>query len=378
MVYKEQRRPAEDMIKSIGIGRGKGKEINLVKLLFTFTFTFILTFTFSCFAAADQPTKFQASGPFNVRNMMPMYMFYISMNPEQAQTLKKGKLSIEAGYHVANTIIKQHDPWPSWKSESDLTYDILIDCEISRWYADIQYGILDNLDVSIRIPYLDYSGGYLDSFIQDFEDAFSAIKTPNARESQPKNKYEINVKHYGQQVLYDTSKPDGLGEITLQSKFKILEETVHYPRLSIRGAIKLPTVTNNNSGMLGSKRLDYGFGLLADKRLFQRLYLYLNFNVLFIEKPKVLDGLKVDDYMLSGLAGFEFFLTNKTSFIFQALGNSTVYEKGVPSMGRDGVVLTTGFNHNFNENVSWHISMDENTNTAAPDFGLFTSLKVKL
>ena len=378
MVQRKLRKPFEDMNKGIGRGIGIGScrfKIFSKILIAIFIFTFTSTFTLSSFA---QENKFRPSGPFNVRNMMPMYMFYMSMNPDSAQTLKKGKTSIEGGYHVANTIIKQHDPWPGWKSYDELTYDILIDAEVSRFYADIKYGIMDNLEVGINVPYLIYSGGYLDSFIKNFEDAFSAIKTPNARESRPKNKYDVKVVHFGQTILEDTSKPDGLGEITLQAKYKIADEGKYMPHASLRAAIKLPTATNNASNMLGSKKIDYGFGVLADKRLFDRLLMYLNFNAIFIGKPEALEGLKVEDYMLTGLLGFEFFFTNRTSLIFQALGNTTVYEKGVPCMERDGVVISVGFNHNFNDKISWHIAMDENTNTAAPDFGLFTNLKVKL
>jgi len=368
MVQGEQGKAISDM---------RSEKRGIAKAFFIFTFASIFIFTFACTLLAKE-NKFQSSGPLSVRNQMPMYMFYLSMVPEKAQTLKKGKYSVEAGYHVANTIIKQHDPWPSWKSASDLTYDILIDAEVSRFYVDMQYGLLDNLDVGIRIPYLDYSGGYLDDFIENFEDTFSAIKTPNARETRPRNQYDINIKHFGQQVMSDSSKPDGLGEITLQAKYKVIEEQGYWPTLSLRAALKLPTTSNDSSGLLGSEKVDYGFGILADKRLMDRLYIYVNLNIIFIEKPDILNKLNVDSNMLSGLFGLEFFLTNRTSIILQAAGNSTVYDKGVPCMERDGVMLSAGFNHNFNDKVSWHISMDENTNTAAPDFGVLTSLKVKM
>jgi len=88
---------------------------------------------------------------------------------------------------------------------------------------------------------------------------------------------------------------------------------------------------------------------------------------------------------LHGMVGAEYFLTNKTSLLFQATASTSVYDYsgmspngGVTSICRDPVVLTLGFNHNFSDKISWQIAMDENTNTAAPDFGLFTSLKIKL
>jgi len=299
----------------------------------------------------------------------------MQMAPEKAKTTKKGRYNIDTGYHVANTIIKQHDPWPGWKPYADLTYDLLIDMEVSRFYADFKYGLLDNLELGIYIPYLDYSGGYLDGFIEGFEDAFEAIKTPNAREDRGRDQYRFKVVHYGQTVIDNSSEADGLGEIVLKAKYNITDEKDYLPALSLRGAIKLPTASDE---VLGSDEIDYGVGVLLDKKLHERVSLYANFNAVFIERPDIIDKLNVDDYILSALIGLEFFLTDRTSMILQALGNTSIYDEGVSAMDKDGVVLSLGFNHNFTENVSWQISMDENTNNAAPDFGLLTSLKIKV
>jgi hypothetical protein len=375
MVPKKSGKAFKDM-------KSKYSKVEVFRKLFKIFMTATLFITYSLQLTtynlyAKEPKKFQSSGLFNIRNLMPMYVFYMSMAPKKAQTLKKGQLMVDTGYHVANVIIKQHDPWPGWKAYKDLTYDILIDAEVNRYYADISYGLLDNLEVGVNIPYFDYTGGYLDSFIENFEDAFSFIKTPNARENTPKDDYRVNVVHFGETVLDDRSKPSGLGEITLEAKYRALKEEKYIPEVSLRAALKLPT-SDDSAGLLGSDKADYGFGILLDKQLLERLYMYMNINIMFIERPDILDKLNVDDYILSGAVGFEVFLTDRTSMIFQTIANSAVYDKGVSCMERDAVVFTVGFNHNFTENVSWQISMDENSNTAAPDFGLMTSLKIKI
>ncbi|NQT95171.1 MAG: DUF3187 family protein [Candidatus Omnitrophica bacterium] len=356
------------------VSRKQGKVTRyIVSVLVTCFTIYHLPFTIYC-SFADE-SKFQPSGPFNIRNMMPMYMFYMQMAPEKAETTQKGRYSLDAGYHVANTIIKQHDPWPSWKPYNDLTYDLLIDTEVSRFYADIKYGLLDNLEVSVNIPLLDYSGGYLDSFIENFEDVFEAIKTPNAREDRPGDKYRFKVVHFGQTVIDDLSEPSGIGEITLEAKYKVLEEKDYLPTISLRGGLKLPTASDE---ILGSDEIDYGVGVLLDKKLMDRLFLYINLNVIFIGKPDIIDKLNIDDYILSGLFGLEFFLTDRTSIILQAFGNTTIYDEGISAMDKDGAVLSVGFNHNFTKDISWQIAMDENTNNATPDFGLLTSLKIRI
>jgi len=312
-----------------------------------------------------EENKFMPNGPFSVRNQMPLYTFYLAMEPDRAETLKKERFTAEAGYHVSNVII----------SEQDGGYWGFIDTEISRLYADIKYGVQDNLEIGINISYLNYSGGYLDSFIESFEDIFSSIDTPAVRDAREKNKYEFRLEHNEQKIIEDYSKPEGLSEITLKIKYKILEETEYCPTLSLRSALKLPSAS---ADLLGSEKIDYGFGILADKQLSDRLFMYANFNLIFIQKPDILDELNMENYMLSGLLGLEFFLTNRTSMVFQAAANSSVYKEGVSSMEKDAAVLSFGFNHNFNDKISWQIAIDENTNSAAPDFGIFTSLKFKL
>ena len=361
---------------------------------FLLPFLFFLSFTFAslCFASsADQPTKFQASGPLNIRNQMPLYLFYIAPTPQSAKALDKGKIKADASYHVSNVIIQQR-PWPAQQftptdgavdGQKNREWYVYIDTEVNRFDLNLAYGILDNLEASVDIPYFVFSGGYLDGFIEGFENIFPSIKTPNAREERPRGKYEYEFRNRGKPIIDSSSEPDGLGEITAYLKYQFLKEDKWWPTLSARGGVKFPTATNK---LLGSDKFDYALSLLLDKNIFDRLSLYCNVSYVIIERPDMMSNLYgFKDNMLHGMVGAEYFLTNKTSLLFQATANTTVYDYsdmtpngGVTSIGRDPVVLTLGFNHNFNDKISWQIAMDENTNTAAPDFGLFTSLKIKV
>lgn len=374
------------MIKSADKGKGIGREINLIKFLFTFTFIF--TFTCLCFAETE---KFQASGPLNIRNQMPLYLFYIAPAPRQAKALNKGKIKLDASYHVSNVIVQQR-PWPAKQfAPSDSTTDsqknrewyVYIDTEVNRLDLNLSYGLTDNLELSADIPYFIFSGGYLDGFIENFENTFSCIKTPNAREERPRYEYEYEFRNRANPIINDTSEPDGLGEITAYLKYQFLKEDRWYPTLSLRAGVKLPTATND---LLGSDKFDYALTLLLDKHLCDRLYLYCNISYALVKEPDIMNNLYgFDNDMWHGMLGLEYFLTDKTSLLLQATANTTVYDykgmtpnNGVTSVTDDPIVLTLGFNHNFNDRVSWQVAMDENTNSAAPDFGLFTSLKVKL
>ncbi|MFH1868532.1 MAG: DUF3187 family protein, partial [Candidatus Omnitrophota bacterium] len=135
---------------------------------------------------AEEP-KYQPAGPLNIRNQMPMYIYFMSPAPDKAETLKKGKFEIDGSYHVSNVIIDQHPVWPCQRFGSgrfirSREWWVYIDTEVNRLDLNFSYGLLDNLELSADIPYFIFSKGYLDGLIEGFEGSFSFIKTPHARE----------------------------------------------------------------------------------------------------------------------------------------------------------------------------------------------------
>ncbi|MFH0732523.1 MAG: DUF3187 family protein [Candidatus Omnitrophota bacterium] len=347
--------------------------------------TIVAFFVFLLTAHSSQPTaifaeenKYQAVGPLNVRNQMPLYLFYMSPTLDKAQTLKKGKIRVDASYHVSNIVVHQR-PWPGQQfggvTEKDREWWVYVDTEVNRVDANLSYGILDDMEISLDMPYYIFSGGYLDSFIENFERSFSFIKTPNAREETEKYNYEYEIRNKGNPYIFSTSEANDFGEVSAYLKYKILDENKWVPTASLRAAVKFPTAKDE---LLGSKKFDYAAGILLDKSLFKRFFVFLNMNYIFVDKPDILSNLDVfKKEMLHGALGLEYFLTDKTSMLFQFTANTTVYDGGVPATDHDPGVLTLGFNHNFNDKISWQIAIDENTNGAAPDFGVFTSLKIK-
>ena len=362
-----------------------------MKKIFTFTFTSTLIACIAAFAHAQELNKLEPSGPLNIRNQMPLYLFYMAPTPDRAKTLGRGKIEIDTSYHVSNVIVQQR-PWPAIhfkpidgeiEGQKNREWYVYTDMEVNRLDANISYGLLENLQLSLDIPYFRFSRGCLDGFIESFESAFSFIKTPNAREERPSYGYEYEFRNRGKPIINDTLKPNGLGEITTYLKWQAMKEDKLWPALSLRTEVKFPTATDN---LLGSGKFDYGLSLLLDKKIFDKLSIYANIGYLRIEKPDIMSNLYgFNNDMWHGMLAFEYFLTNKTAMLLQATANTTAYDYdgmssngGVTSTGRDPVVLTLGFNHNFNNNISWQIAVDENTNTAAPDFGVYTGFKIKL
>ena len=345
---------------------------------------FILFFFLFCatnaFAKTDPgpltPLEYGA-GPIPIRNQMPLYLFYLQMEPDKASVVKQGKFDINAGYTVSNVTVSCFTPTSSLLISP--LYDINIDAEVSRMTLDLRYGLSEKLEAGLEVPYLSLSAGYLDGFVEGFEDTVGAT-TPRSRVRQGSYNFNYSFVYNNQYLIKRTNASDGLGDIVLKAKYQILEEGENgfWPNASFRAAVKLPT--GEKRSLLGSGEIDYGFGVLLDKTLFKKTIVYTGFNFLVIGKPSFFSDLNLKRNMISGLLGVEYLLTERISMVAQATGNSTPYpSSGTNALDEPAIDLGLGINYRFKgkENASWHLAFTENVNSASsPDVTLDTGFNI--
>ncbi len=243
---------------------------------------------------------YEKSGPITIRNQMPLYLFYLQMVPDVASVTDRGKFTINADYTVSNITVSTFTPVTS-------LYRIDIDLEVSRLTLDFRYGIYDDLEVGLEIPYMSLSSGYLDNFIEGIEDGLGA-RTPRSRERQGSYEFNYSFRYNNKYLIRETHSTQGLGDIVLSAKWHFLKEAWYsfWPNISLRSAIKFPAAEKED--LLGSGEIDYGIGLLLDKRIFDRFFLYAGCNVVNIERPSFFSELGLEEYIYSGMLAGEYFL----------------------------------------------------------------------
>jgi hypothetical protein len=330
-------------------------------------FIIFIVVLFSCI-----PAIFAKIGPIPIRNQMPLYIFYLQMEPDKANVIERNKFDINADYTVSNVTVSCFTPVSS-------LYNINIDAEVSRITLDFRYGIYEKAEVGIEIPYLSLSRGYLDEFVKGFEDTVGAT-TPRSRIRQGSYNFNYSFIYDNQNLIKRNNASDGVGDIVLKAKYQILEESEYsfWPDISFRAAVKLPT--GDKRSLLGSGKFDYGFGLLLDKTFSKKITVYTGCNFVIIEKPDFFSVLNLKRNMVSEIAGLEYLLTQKFSLVAQVTGNSTPY----PSSGTNALdesALDIGFGINYiwkeKQNISWHFAFTENMNSAAsPDVSFNTGWKI--
>ncbi len=315
---------------------------------------------------------FAKTGPIPIRNQMPLYLFYLQMEPDRASVVKQGKFDVNAGYTVSNVTVSCFTPVSS-------LYNINIDAEVSRMTLDLRYGLSEKLEAGLEVPYLSLSAGYLDEFIEGFEDTVGET-TPRSRTRQGSYNFNYSFIYNNQNLIKRTNASDGLGDIVLKAKYQISEEGENgfWPNASFRAAVKLPT--GEKRSLLGSGEIDYGFGALLDKTFSEKIIAYAGFNFLVIEKPSFFSALNLKRNMISGLLGVEYLLTERISIVAQATGNSTPYPStGTNALDESAIDIGLGINYRFKgkENVSWHFAFTENLNSASsPDVTLDTGFNI--
>jgi hypothetical protein len=325
-----------------------------------------------CFLLCCATNIFAKTGPIPIRNQMPLYLFYLQMEPDKASVVEQDRFDINTDYTVSNVTVSCFTPASS-------LYKIDIDAEISRFTLDLRYGICENAEVGLEVPYLSLSRGYLDEFVKGFEDTVGAT-TPRSRTRQGSYNLNYSFIYNSQDLIKITNASNGLGDVVLKAKYQILEEDEHrlWPNISLRAAVKLPT--GEKKSLLGSGELDYGIGLLLDETFSKKITVYAGCNFVIIEKPDFFSVLNLKQNIVSGIIGMEYLLTQRFSLVMQVTGNTTPYpSSGTNALDEDAFDVGLGFNYFWKEkqNVSWHFAFTENINSAAsPDVSLNMGWKI--
>ncbi|MBU1888007.1 MAG: DUF3187 family protein, partial [Candidatus Omnitrophica bacterium] len=281
----------------------------------------------------------------------------------------KDKLAVDADYLVSNITVSAFTPASS-------LYQVDIDLEVSRITIDLRYGLCENLEIGLEIPYISLSSGYLDETVEGFEDGIGA-RTPRSRERQGSYEFDYTLTYNNKKLIEKKHSTDGLGDVSLNAKYQFLKEGDRFlPNLSLRSAVKFPTADKDE--LLGSGEFDYGIGLLLDKGFFERLYFYLGANIIFIDKPGFLSDLGIKKEYYSGAAAIEYFFTGRLSIVTQVSGNSTPYPfSDTNPLDNDAYDFGLGVNYTWKERqeVSCYFAVIENIKAASsPDVSLETGL----
>lgn len=142
------------------------------------------------------------SEPLYVKNLSPVSALYGLPSQRKAQSQQAGSFALALHNSVANHYVL----------EDDGLEQANIDGETVRIAFEVRYGIADNWDVQVELPWVHYSGGQLDSAIENWHDLWGM---PDGGRSEV-DRDILNIGYRGQDSGFSlTDKASGLGDVSV-------------------------------------------------------------------------------------------------------------------------------------------------------------------
>lgn len=263
--------------------------------------------------------------PVPTRNFAPLQLIFLNPPFERAATLPPGDLAFLVSTAESNII-----------ATSQGAIDATLKFEQNTTNFGLRYGLFEDWEVGLDLPFISRYGGFMDPMIDWVEDLFGA-RNPE-RSLFPDNTFGGYEVFRGETVLFRgdevTFQP---GDLVMSVKHQLALPR-GWPRLALRGAIKAPT--GNPDQVLGSGKPDFGIGCAADYSPWSRLMLYANLNLIYPVGPITDGDLTLNPIFTQSFAAHLAISQRWSAMLHQATYTSPYHGTGASLL--DGTVVELG------------------------------------
>ena len=306
----------------------------------------------------------EQGAPIYVANQNPFVQIFGLPKAESGKITPNGKLDVNFSYHVSNNAISadagnEHITW---------------DGETAQYNMRFRYGVSERFELGMDVPYVDHSGGYLDSLIRRYHDLFGF---PNDRQEE----FEKNQIHYQYQEISGTTtnspvnmqdRAHGFGDIRFSAAIPLMGNSSDAQRyLALRPQIKLPT--GDADHLLGSGGTDVSMGLTySDFQTLRNLNMVLSSHagMIYMGNTKVLRD-KQNHFAGYGGVAVSWLATDYLEFKLQIDLHSAFYDSGLKQLG-SSMQLLAGGTARLPGDVLLDLGISEQIITdATPDVGFY-------
>lgn len=276
-------------------------------------------------------------GPFPVRNFQPIHQLVLSMPGDRAAVLKQGVVDFRL--ELAQTASVFNDQG----SGANVTMKF----ETMRSGMFLRYGMAERWELSLEVPVLYRSRGFMEGAIKAVEGATTGV-APDRTELEQVD-YVFNISRGSRTIASGREGVVGLGDSTVASKYQLLPETESMPAVSIRTALKLPT--GNAGHFYGSGNPDMGFGLAVEKGFANRWVVYANLNG--VVPTGRIAGLALHP-TISGLIAVEYLWSDNLSLTAQFdYYSSPLRGVGTRALDQGVTESVAGFSYRLTQHLLW-------------------------
>ena len=266
-----------------------------------------------------------SAGPFPTRDQNPLLLGFGLPMPLPASIRQAPAWSFSLDLNWSNTALVQ--------AEGD--EELIVDAETRETRLTIGRALTDRFGLQVQIPYRNVGAGSLDSFIDDWHDAFGLPE--GARPQLPEDEMHVGYERAGA-VMFDTSSPyDGLGDISLDLGYELHSS----PAASLSVWLSLELPTGSDSAFTTNDALDASVVLASERRFDERWSLFGQGAVSMLGEGDLLAD-QQHDLVWSGLAGIGWRPFAPVEFKVQIDARTAVFDDSALDFLNEAVVLTVG------------------------------------
>ena len=298
--------------------------------------------------------------PLYVKNLSPVTGLLGLPSQRTADTLEGGKLSGALHFSIANHYV----------TDADADEFLNLDGETVRVALELRYGLAQDWELQLEVPWLDHSGGELDSVIDDWHDLWGMSDGGRSNVDNDLLDYQYATPGSGFRLQDDSS---GLGDISLSitRPFYRRDDAVASLVLGYKFG------TGDEDDFLGSGADDGFIALRFSGHHLSGLPLSWHGQAGYLRAgdSDLLDDTQDQNIWFAGLA-LDWQLAANWSLIAQFDSNAAPMDSDLKGVGGDAFLITGGARWRFARHWALDVSVIEDIRVATgPDVTFQASLR---
>ena len=283
----------------------------------------------------------QIHEPLRVENLSPLVQL-IGLPAQRSADINAG-VSVSWHADIATHFIAR-------ESENERVF---FDGETQQHTLDLRWGLATNWEVSAQLPFIQHSGGFLDSYVNGWHDFFGM--TDGGRSQFPEDRIRYQYNGIAGQSLLDGSA-SGLGDITVE----LARISERQPDLQIAYAVGFKGSSGSSSDWTGSGASDvYGLARFSGAHLGDLpLYWHGQLGVTRVGDSDLLSAQQKNLIYFAGLSA-EWLMSEQWAVIVQFDSHSAPMDSELESLGSTAGLLSLGVRHQLSQDWAVDISFAE-------------------
>ena len=226
--------------------------------------------------------------------------------------------------------------WASTALARDNAQELLVvDAESRELRLTLERRVNDRWSINVQFPFRELSGGSLDSFIDNWHDAFGLPE--GARPMQPHDRLRVHYSRDGVTAIEEGRSRSGLADASAAVGYQLLSTSDS----AVRAAISIDLPIGEDHWSLTSDALEISALVAVEHRLNDNWSLYGQGAITWLDEGQLLPA-QQRSAVWSGHAALGWHATRAVELIAQVNAHTRVFDDSDLDFFREAVVLTLG------------------------------------